>query len=148
MSKLKETLAKYLLGTDFSDYYNTQRAFYSEFIIDSEELQAKRERINREELDMKILSVWIPNISYVWGIVALVSGNPGFLMMNAGGESLRWIARYLNNATIKRSDEIFRKDQIFIQEMRESLPELKAKNFDACSLEASLTNLKRTLDSI
>jgi hypothetical protein len=144
--KFKKTLGKYMFGTDLSEYYDTQRMFYSEFITDPEDLEAKRERIDREERDIKILSVWIPNFSYVWGVAALVTGNPGFLMMNAGGESLRWIGRYFHRKN-KESDELFRNDQVFIQEMKEGLPTLKGEGLDTRMLESGLNNLKQTLDS-
>jgi hypothetical protein len=144
--KFKKTLGKYMFGTDLSEYYDTQRMFYSEFITDPEDLEAKRERIDRKERDIKILSVWIPNFSYVWGVAALVTGNPGFLMMNAGGESLRWIGRYFHRKN-KESDELFRNDQVFIQEMKEGLPTLKGEGLDTRMLESGLNNLKQTLDS-
>lgn len=144
--KLKETFDKYLFGKDLSEYYNTQRAFYSEFITDKEDLRAKRERLDRKEKDMKILTVLIPNLSYAWGLAALVTGNPGFLIMNAGGESLRWIGRYCHRRD-QESDALFRNDQALIQEMTEGLSKLRTEGFDTRGIKSSLDNLKQTLDS-
>lgn len=146
MINLRKLLDKYLLGTDFSKYYTAKKAFYSEYIEDSEFGELKRQRISREERDKKILSVWIPNLSYAFGLLAFVTGDLDFLWMNAAGESLRWIGRYFHQQDIK-SDELFRDSYIFVEEIKSNLPNLRSTGIDTCHLESDVGHLTKILDA-
>ena len=137
MIRLQQLVAKYLLGRDIAGYYEQEKAFYEEYILDEENLRSKKQDIDEEGRNMWIFCSLIPNLSYGFGIASLVFREPSLLALNIGGESMRWIGRYFFNMA-KRSNGMFKNDQLVLEELREDLSKMGREGHDTRNIEGHL----------
>jgi len=98
LTKIKNSLKEYFLGTSIRDYFIGERAFHWEALRPREHFEAYRVGADKSENDCMMLGKYLPNVVSGLGLVAgLVTGEADWAAAGiALGETLRNLKLHRN----------------------------------------------------